>query len=184
MRTDCVRGEPAGAPPYAHADARTLSPKPAPQTRSRRQRKLRVDRRLRCPHRPRALPLGVDALLAPHRAVAVRVAVRWGRELVALPVAARGHGRVTREAVAVGAGRLVAIGRRRDRPLGRMEGVERAERPLVWQVLGQQACAAQARRGSMSAFDSNHDGGGLGAPDAVEICTSPAASEAAAAAEL
>ena len=84
-------------------------------------------------------------LLAPHRAVAVRVAVRWGRELVALPVAARGHGRVTREAVAVGAGRLVAFDSRFDRPLDRMEGVERAERTLVRQVLGQQACAVQAR---------------------------------------
>ena len=136
MRTDCVRGEPAGAPPYAHADARTLSPKPAPQTRSRRQRKLRVDRRLRCPHRPRALPLGVDALLAPECAVAVRVAMRW---VAAPPGAALGHARVADEAVAVGASRLVAIDWRRDQPLGCMEGVERAERPLVRQVLGQQA---------------------------------------------
>ena len=65
-----------------------------------------------------------------------------------------------------------------------VEGVERAERPLVRQVLGQQACAAQAGRGSESASDSSHDGGGLGAPDAAEICTSPPASEGAAAAEL
>ena len=137
MRTDCVRGEPAGAPPYAHADARTLSPKPAPQTRSRRQGKLRVDRRLRCPHRPRALSLGGDALLAPECAVAVRVAMRW---VAAPPVAALGHARVADKAVAVRASRLVAIDGRRDQPLGRMEGVERAERPLVRQVLGQQAC--------------------------------------------
>ena len=67
--------------------------------------------------------------------------MRW---VAAPPVAALGHARVADEAVAVGAGRLVAIDRRRDRPLGRMEGVERAERPLVRQVLGQQACAAQA----------------------------------------
>ena len=73
----------------------------------------------------------------------MRIAVR--RRVAAPPVAARGHGRVAREAVAVGAGRLVAIDRRRDRPLGRMEGVERAERTLVRQVLGQQACAVQAR---------------------------------------
>ena len=43
------------------------------------------DPRLRHPRRPRALPLGVDALLAPQRAVAVRVAVRW---VAAPPVAA------------------------------------------------------------------------------------------------
>ena len=91
-------------------------------------------RHLRC---PRAPPLGVDALLAPQRAVAMRVAMRW---VAALPVAALGHARVANETVAVRAGRLVALDWRRDRPLGRMEGVERAERPLVRQVLGQQAC--------------------------------------------
>ena len=73
----------------------------------------------------------------------MRIAVR--RRVAAPPVTALGHARVADEAVAVGASRLIAIERRRDRPLGRMEGVERAERPLVRQVLGQQACAAQAR---------------------------------------
>ena len=101
----------------------------------------RVPRR---PSRPRALPLGVGALRAPLGAAGVRVAVRRHPRLAASPVAARGHGRIAREAVAVGAGRLVAIGRRCDRPLGRKEGVEGAERPLVRQVLGQQACAVQA----------------------------------------
>ena len=96
-------------------------------------------RHLRC---PRALSLGGDALLAPECAVAVRVAMRW---VAAPPVAALGHARVANEAVAVRAGRLVAVDWRRDRPLGRMEGVERAERTLVWQVLWQQACAVQAR---------------------------------------
>ena len=76
----------------------------------------------------------------------MRIAVR--RRVAAPPVAARGHGRVADEAIAVGAGRLVAIERRRDRPLARMEGAERAERPLVRQVLGQQACAVQASQGS------------------------------------
>ena len=73
----------------------------------------------------------------------MRIAVR--RRVAAPPVTALRHARVADEAVAVGASRLIAIERRRDRPLGRMEGVERAERPLVRQVLGQQACAAQAR---------------------------------------
>uniref|UniRef100_A0A7S3TR94 Uncharacterized protein n=1 Tax=Emiliania huxleyi TaxID=2903 RepID=A0A7S3TR94_EMIHU len=88
----------------------------------------RVPRR---PRRPRALPLGVGALRAPLGAAGVRVAVRRHPRLAAPPVAARGHGRVAREAVAVGANRLVAIERRRDWPLGRMEWVERAERTLV-----------------------------------------------------
>ena len=83
-------------------------------------------RHLRC---PRALSLGGDALLAPECAVAVRVAMRW---VAAPPMAALGHARVADEAVA---SRLVAIDGRRDQPLGRMEGVERAERPLVRQVL-------------------------------------------------
>ena len=81
-----------------------------------------------------------DALLAPQRAVAMRVAVRW---VAAPPVAALGHARVANKAVAVRAGRLVAVDWRRDQPLGRMEGVERAERPLVRQVLGQLACACK-----------------------------------------
>ena len=74
----------------------------------------------------------------------MRIAVR--RRVAAPPVAALRHRRVAREAVAVGATRLVAIDGRRDRPLGRMEGVERAERTLVRQVLGQQACTVQARQ--------------------------------------
>ena len=86
-------------------------------------------RHLRC---PRALSLGGDALLAPECAVAVRVAMRW---VAAPPMAALGHARVADEAVAIRASRLVAIDGRRDQPLGRMEGVERAERPLVRQVL-------------------------------------------------
>jgi hypothetical protein len=108
---------------------RIILPMPAPQTRPRRLRGLLIGRHLRRPHRPRALPLRIDALLAPEYAVAVRVAVRRG--VAPPPMAALGHARVADKAVAVGASRLVAVDWRRDRPLGRMEVVERAERTLV-----------------------------------------------------
>ena len=64
----------------------------------------------------------------------MRVAMRW---VAALPVAALRHAYVANKAVAVGAGSLVALDWRRVRPRSGMEGVERAERPLVRQVLGQ-----------------------------------------------
>ena len=67
----------------------------------------------------------------------MRVAMRWK---AALPVAALRHAHVANKAVAVGAGSLVALNWRRVMTRGGLEGVERAERPLMRQLLGQQAC--------------------------------------------